>query len=372
MLKLSLCLSAHLICVVVSPFTVVADEPNFVIRSEATITKHPNANFFQAEFDLGTLPSGESGNVVLVVYNPLERPFRFEKITKTCNCVGIKTASGEKIIDADSKREFYLTLKTPETAKNGIVYSDVTLIGNDDAESGNDVSRMNLKIKYHLSGLLSVAQNLYSCEIPLGSDFGKIAVPVLVTQPIQIKNVKIQLSQSLRDLIFEIKKSENSDEIYVVAEIPAVMVEQGPLSGEVRIIDEINDRKDGFFVTVSRASDVKISPRVLRFADKSETESSLVAKAILTLPAKPSESPNKEVNDQNKAKSLEYKTPIINVTVGGKKADVAIKRLSSRIFRLSVSVNENDGFDFEKEVKWELDIETLGKRSLWSKFLVND
>jgi hypothetical protein len=336
----------------------VGDEPAFKIEAKATLSKHPQAEFHMAEFDLGTLPAGKSGQVTLLIKNPFDRAFKFSEITKTCNCLDLKSDSYQ--IDADSTQKFTMTLQTPETAENARVFSSVALL-----EKSADKPRavINLKMDYSLSGVLSIDPNMVLVEIPKGTDFQSLRVPVLLTQPLLPSELKIEASDTLRDLEFKI--AEESGSVFVIADVHAAAIESGPISGEVRVTHEKSKRKDGFFVTARIGSAIRVSPSILRFKKTDDDSNRWTANALIRLPKRPKGSETNETTAEDDVAALKTKA-----IVNGKNAKVDVKQLATRIFRVTVSL-ESFVEDEDQKVQWQIDDGKETER-IDSKFIVVD
>lgn len=349
---------------------VLSDEPEFSITAQSVLTQHPQASFYQAEFDLGVLPCGKTGSIKLLLENPFSNAFTFDSISKTCNCVGLESEKGDLTIDANADHQFSLRLTTPPSARSDKSYANITLFSKSDA----DETSINLKLKYQLSGLLSFNQNLYATEIPIDSEFGQIHVPFLITDPIKFEELTLECSRSLRDLIFQIKKADNG-QVYLTSQFPASVVDMGPISGQVRVKDPISGRENGFFVTISRGSDVRISPKTLRFVKHEEDDSKLVARAILSLPEDiPKANDGDEVRSGKRPSSNTTKNMLrsVGLLAGGERANVSVKPLSNRVFRLDVTLERTEDFEIEKGAEWHLRIRDLGNRRIQSDIVINE
>lgn len=260
-------------------------------------------------------------------------------MNKTCNCMNLQSDSYG--IEGNSSKKFTMSLKTPETAENARVFSSIALI-----EETEDQKRpvINLKMNFRLSGVLSIEPGMVLLEIPHNKESKSIKVPVLVTPPLKPSDLKIECSKSLRDLSFELL--EEDGRVFITADVFVPAIESGPVSGEVRVVHDQSKRKDGFFVTARKVSRIRVSPSTLRFK-KTKEGSEWIANALIQVAPTSS-------GDQSSGESAVTASLMMN----GKRVGVDLKKLSSRIYKATVTSNEHDLKEASKTeqatIRWQI------------------
>ena len=174
-----------------STSALLAEDSDVQVEIGATLTKHPQADFHIAEFDLGTLPCDGKVELTLRLKNPYDKKFTFTGMSKTCNCMDLKTMKRE--VAPNSTLEFTMILKTPSTASTEDVFASITLVDENSEERRRPIT---LRLKYKLSGILSIEPNLISKELPEGDTEIEIDIPVFMTLPIKKEDVKLEKAYS--------------------------------------------------------------------------------------------------------------------------------------------------------------------------------
>jgi len=315
------------------------EKTSFDVSVTESLVRLPQANFHSADFNLGTLPSDENGTITLVVKNPTAEPFSFNEITRSCNCVSITPS--QNVIPAGGSTEFRLKLKTPKFAARETIFGVVSLT-NATGEKRKQTPSISLRITYKLAGFIYIEPVMVSLEIPPSRSFAKMRIPFLITKPITKDRLEVRVDDALKSLKFEFEGTGN--EIAATAFVPVQFIEDGPVNGQLTIVDQVTKREDTVFITFRQGKKYKISPSFLQFK-RAESESSsgtegelFEAKVLIRLPES-SENAEKDHNrDSLSAHPTIEKTGIqISATVAGVLCRLKTQRLSSRIIKARVS-----------------------------------
>jgi|GEM_PF-5478993 len=323
-------------------------DPELVATATALMTKHPQAFYHVAQFDLGVLPVGKQVSVQLTLENPYDATFKFDQLQKTCNCLNLKAEHTE--IPPMSSVKFSMTLHTPKSGTNGIAASTISLVDSSESDPAKRVV-VNLRFDYRLAGVLMVDRELVLVEIAEDAEFADIQVPVLVTDPIRTEQLKVEASGSLRDVVFSIDATDGKPRI--VGTVPGISLDAGSIGGEVRIIHEESGRNSSFFLTVRRKAPCQLSPLRLQFRPDSDGKSK--ATAILRF-MPPLEKTEAETGSGQPVAS----EPVISVSANGWNISTNSHRMARGIFRIYVFL-EQDQAEEENEgvAKWTVNY--LGK-----------
>lgn len=310
---------------------------SFDISKTATLTKQSMSLQHVAAFDLGTLPSGEQGTVTLKVINPTSEPFSFDRISKSCNCVDV--VPERKSIPAGGATEFKLNMKTSVLARKEIMLGSVALI--DDSRLKGEGPVININFRYNLAGLLCIEPTMISLEVPVSQSETELKIPFLITKPLTPDRLKFEVDESLEDLDFEIEGSGN--DLIASAFVPSALLEQGPISGEVKIIDTISNRQDMVYVTLRNGTEYKISPSVLRFtqqkSDAEENPSGLhEATALLRLPDRFAEVELEKATLTAGVRDRKLKVGV-SASIAGVACGISAKQIGARIVKVRVSAD---------------------------------
>jgi hypothetical protein len=314
----------------------IADEPAFEVSKTATLTKHPQATYYVVEFDLGELPSNETGNVELVVNNPFSETITFKDTRSQCNCAKIEFDSTQ--IAAGESTTFRIRLSTPTKSEHGISQGAVKLVH-------EDQPIVRVGFKYNLGGMLAMSTGMTVLDVPNDEDFGLVKVSFLATKPLVLDQLEIEKSDSLRDIDFRLV--EEDGKFYVVGDVHRHLLEAGPISGEVRVSDPASGRRDGFFCTAKIASPIRISPTVLRFRSAPKN-GGYESTALLRLLQKRQH----RKADESKSSNVSPGGLKIVAKAGANKFQTKTRKIAENIYRIRIIAESKE---FEGEIPESLD-----------------
>ncbi|WP_157665061.1 DUF1573 domain-containing protein [Mariniblastus fucicola] len=310
----------------------ISDE-SFDVTASAAITQIENALYYFADFDLGTLSSGEKGTVVLKLTNPTSEPFVFTEVVKSCNCVDVHYDMNE--IGAGETVDFEFTLETPKFSNSAVAAGSLTLVNKDVAES--ERRPLNLRFRYKLAGLLNIEREMCYLEIPPTQQVDVLRIPVLVTEPTTPSSLELVADETLEVLDFRFEVTP--DNLHIVAGVPEEIVKDGAVNGTLKIVDTTSKREDSIFITLRKGTAFKISPKVIRFRKENAASSNLRSATVLL------RIPEGEDPDEYQA----------SAKILGRHCDVKSTKLAERVIKLDLSfdfstaLKENDDF-----VEWRI------------------
>lgn len=301
-------------------------EHAFEVGANAAITQNDSALYYFAEFDLGTLPSGEKGLVVLKLKNPTAEPFQFTEIVKSCNCDDIDCEVSE--IGSDESVDFTLRLETPKHSSIPTAVGSISLV---DKRVAKDERRpVHLRLKYKLGGLLNIEREMCFLEIPPTEEVGELRIPVLITDPIKPSNLKVVTDESLEGADFQLDNSQ--DGLQLLATVTEEAVKDGPISGTVKVFDTVSEREDSIFITLRRGTDFKLSPKVLRFRKGDDSKPELRRATVLLRIPEDAAAEDSEVIQ-------------VSARISDRNCEVKSRKIARRVVKVDLK------FDFSHDLK---------------------
>ena len=319
-----------LICSVILLFLTTQDDSgsdgSFEVTASAAITQIENALYYYADFNLGTLSSGDKGSVLLKLTNPTAEPFMFTDVVKSCNCVDIYC--DKKEIGAGETVDFKLKLETPKFSSSEAAVGSITLINKDVVAS--ERRPLYLRFKYKLAGLLNIEREMCFLEIPPTKKVDVLRIPVLITEPITLSTLELIADEKLKAVDFRLEGTANNLEI--VADVPEEIVKDGAVNGTLKIIDTVSKREDSIFITLRKGTAFKVSPAVIRFRKGEPANANLHnATALMRIPEIAGDEGSGEIQ--------------VSATILGRNCDLDSKRIAERVIKIDLS------FDFPEALK---------------------
>lgn len=252
------------------------EKPDFAfdVSLPVVLQKEPGVNHFRTGIDIGTLPSGENGQLTLTVSNPTTEIIEFASTSGTCACSQIKTSAF--VIAPGGEIKLQVHMRTPDRVERpeGVV----SFLFVDSLKT----PVLEIHATYQLAGLLRLLEQAATVRVPFGETVGEQTVRLLATEPIDIAQVKVESTESLRDLVFKVEPGQNISHIRITAS--SLSVEDGALAGELIVLDPTSGRRSSMMITVEQSKPLTVRPLVIWFRPvPEEGEGVFKASALLSL-----------------------------------------------------------------------------------------
>jgi hypothetical protein len=234
------------------------------VKVEATnrnLISHATGSFFQIEGELGTIPAGSPVEIIVLLKNASTKPIKFSGIEKHCSCTDLGVSANE--IPPNSEIVMTAQATLPELANNVTGAFQFALID----ENKNRV--VNLMLNYSIGAMLKFQSNQVLLEVPYGKEFQDVFVPLILTSPIELKNLSTNFDSDIRDLLFKLETSSSGVPGLLVT-VNRQVVADGPVYGKVSCEDSLTGRTSSFQLSVRARQPINIAPTILWFREKNE------------------------------------------------------------------------------------------------------
>ncbi len=347
------------------------------ISAEASLQS--NGGAYTARFRLQPLDAGSRCNVKIKLTNPTKNKVKFDKIKTSCQCGSLTFDSSE--VPGNGEITGELVWKVPSSSQNEKATVSATMYF-------QNSPIVDLKLEALLKGNFHVGH----CGIAKRVDGGLFRwhIPVGVTSPLKLDNLKITLSEQLDGFTVSLDKEKESGErknsasknvntrvpqktpTYeagrVVIYAHESMVGNEFRFGEISIADKTTKKRVIKELTLFANPPIVVSPRLLDFKDDLNDDSDdLVAKVFVQLDS--TYFPENEQRDTESSRISRVKR-VANSTnktapkrkidfsaklmVSGEEVDLEVKRIGSRVVRIraTCSAEAFHLFDTDATAVW--------------------
>ena len=312
------------------------DNPEFAfdIRKDVLVKALVNGSY-SLTVDVGVLPSGAKGSLVLRLINQDELNFPVKDVIASCSC-----ATGTLSVDdikPVSSAELMLIINTPRTSKT-IESSVLVKINSKTHESRN----ISVVVRYQLGELMCFVDEMVVKELAPGEGRLVFNVPFLLTKPLQSADVFLLFSPATPGVFASLTEIEG--ECFVRVEVdPIAVVGEGT---RLTLGAQIPDRGlyDELIVSLARHREVEISPRTLHFR---RVDEKITAQCIL------------RVNGIAGNNPIDISLPSVEATIDGQLLSVQTTKLGNGVFLIKLSEKESQaiqqlGRDDEQSIQWRI------------------
>lgn len=225
----------------------------FDLRVPVVLEKELGAQRYRADVDLGTLPSGTKGRIVLVISNPTPYEIRFSETTGFCACTGIKASSMVIAPHGQITVEVLLKVHLLANEPEGMISF---MFRDSDMQT-----EIRVMARHRISGLLQFHDTAVSLRVPYGESTGQVRMPLLFTEPVRLENLRIEPSDALRDVVFGIEgDGQSPHRAYVVANISVQGLAGGDFAGELTIRDPVTGRRSVAMIAAVKGQPLDVRP----------------------------------------------------------------------------------------------------------------
>lgn len=273
----------------------------------------------EAIIDLGLLPAGETIKASLELRNPFPFDLPIKEMKTTCSC--IRVASRTSTIPTDGSVKLDLAYSIPRDARSTEYISVFMIHYADDAS-------ISVYLKCRIAGMVSFQNAMhFHSRVPIGQSNHEFKVPVFVTEPAIISNVKVT-SESLGRLKATLSEDKKTGEQWLNCALPLGGDFQSML-GAIRMEEPKLGKQAMVQVVIEASPEVAIAPRLLRFVvDESNLASAnalvKIDKSLLRL-------------DEGQ---LEEMPVSINFSRNGLRLVTSSKRIATGVYRVKVSCED--------------------------------
>jgi hypothetical protein len=237
-----------------------ADESTDIVVEHTAAISTEHVGTRRVAVDLGALPAGQIVVLDLTVTNPFDTALAFVTPSDDCHCLGITSSSNR--FDPHDVVHFRIRWKTPPRSLRAAQHLSIVL--GPDLAAPPDSVPVELAIDYELAGLIAVVDRHAVVEIAPDEPIAERLLNVVITDPIQRENLRVEPSAELSAVGCEVVEAEGMLAIRVTC--PRTAVADGPISGELFLTDAVTGGRDACWLTIQLAERVKISPRLVRFS----------------------------------------------------------------------------------------------------------
>ncbi|WP_157665224.1 DUF1573 domain-containing protein [Mariniblastus fucicola] len=165
-----------------------AQQPE-IVSVEAELKFSDTSNTRTCRIELGQLQQGNNVLARITLINNSNKPVELGKNSSHCDCIELVTTATS--VAANSKEQLLLHLKVPNACRTPRVNLPVII------RTANGLGNsIELDVNYDVAGLLAVPDDYQLLEIDKG--LNSIAIPLIFSNPIQLKHLEIQPPSSLR------------------------------------------------------------------------------------------------------------------------------------------------------------------------------
>lgn len=220
--------------------------------------------------DLGTLSIGAAYEVDVKLTNGTKNPFSFKTIRASCGCSTIQIppsalAAGESV-------QGKILFRVPERLQLKQLHIQLDFYDDPVARPVATLHFMG-----QISGILQFGSIASPLEVK--GKFGNFKLPVLISEPVKIENLEVQVPDELRDVAWKLEDSGQS--AFLNLTIPRAMLPPDGLSGNLTIADKKTGKETSIDVRIVAKPPVTLSPLALRFQIKEDGTGS--ARVLLEL-----------------------------------------------------------------------------------------
>lgn len=309
-----------------------------------------NKPYFIAPISLEPLEAGKKYQLNITLVNPTNEAISYSKIRVDCACAKFETSVDE--IPPLGKSNFKMRLTAQNSISDRGFVTSAKYVGR---ETGQVIIRMD--ISYQLKGVFGFLGERHSIEIQPSEQFSVSKIPVVIMPPLSIEQLKLNVSQNLRDVDAKlIGDPDNSSLAYVEITAPREVVAKGTVMGDIELQRSGTDFRSRAVVSLTQNQRVTVSPESIRFVRDNSTKP-FRATATLRI------GKSAKVSDVVGADPTEKKAariPKVGLKVGDTAAKLILRQMGSTgIYRIEI---EYDGVveldDSGKvEAKWGISID---------------
>lgn len=222
----------------------------------------------KATFDLGVCPAGKKVKAFLTLQNPSDFDLPVKGMSTSCSC--LKAVTDAEVIKAGGAAEIDVSLDIPKASKTPEQYLDMYL-------SYGPEKKIHIQIAYELSGLVSFTGNGFSTNAPFKATVHRFRVPVVVTRPALLSNLKFE-TRELGEVMC--RGIEEAGQQYIECD---TQIDGTTRIGSISIFDPTTENTGSITVIVNATSPIAIAPQILRFQPDPGKPSEYIASAIVRL-----------------------------------------------------------------------------------------
>ncbi len=209
------------------------------------------------EIELGEVDSGATVEAVIEIRNDSEREFRIKQISMSCSCMEAKSL-GAMILPGEEV-SLMVKLKAAQTSSSAQLSQSIQLYESED-------SAIQLLLHYKLKGLVCFKDRSAVMDVKENAKAKFFRIPLLITAPAKIENVKAFASNDLAGIQMTPKLIDGN--CFLECTMEFAKIPTLGLVGELSIEETKLGRRSSIPCLVNREEQFKVTPSILRFAKK--------------------------------------------------------------------------------------------------------
>ena len=288
------------------PLALTSEVNSFGVRTSG------EGEVFVSVVKLGELKTNHSYKLSLSMINRTQTEIAFDAVKPSCLCSKFFMEKG--VIRSNKVFPVSVEFKTPPRSENGKFTFNASIFN-----AGKEVGLFSF--------VGALQDNLYvspQLVFSVREQISSMAVPILVSEPMSLNSLELQVSESLGELQANIVERKGKG--YLELEALGSSFEGHFATGDITIRDNSSGLEIATHVLMTRRLPVSVSPTVLKF--RPESDDKMVAKCMVQvdrywLTDKPSEI------------GFTFAIPEINVLVES-------KSLSRGYYKILLTINKED------------------------------
>ncbi len=260
------------------------------------------------------------------ISNPTTRDMVFDRVETGCGCMNMECekpvipANGAAIVNAVAD---YVVPKSHTQEEYGI---------NIQFKSGN-ITVGGMLLTGPLEGVLSIPPVR---ALESTGDFSEWRIPFIVTKPVELNRLQVQLSENLKDLVAKVDVIDGKAVILVSG--PTSSLGPAGIIGEVILSDPLLEIKTAARVSFLKRPVMRISPLIIRFTKVNAQVESYSANVLI-------QSVDKKV--ENGQENLKNLIQTINCKTDKHDLQVASTRINDQLYRVNLTLSLPEGEDVD-------------------------
>ena len=331
--------------------SVASDRPEFAVSNshsqgsddtKATVAKvemrHLASGFYTADANLGPLEPGQKYVAQIEIRNPSEENIPVDKTKTSCSCTGFNVPANMILAGESVVSDVSFTM--PSSSEDGKYRFSVDLFG-----KGKHVLRLTVTAEIQGNLHINDAHRI----VELQSGLNTLRIPVFVSRPIELENLRVAKTESLGDATLKIVNV--STRTYLELSIHSDELQESYLSGSVSVIDKLSGKSAKLTLLFTKSRPYRLSPSYVRFISvpNEANNKSFSANLILQI-VDPALVPDHD---------LQVKCSM----VGKKVKAVGVKKLSNQVYKIKLTLSKEEveslDLSLDNKISWEFGLKDL-------------
>jgi Protein of unknown function (DUF1573) len=313
--------------------------------------------------DLGETECGKKYLLKICLVNESKEPLSFNRVGANCSCVELRVPKGE--VPEGESLDVEVLVSVPEKLDSQVFLMSVDFFSDKNGRDESPFLRVRAVSK-KVRGLICFGAVPPTFEV--GKSLRRLEIPLLVTEPINPKSLKIETSETLSDAVLAISADGEREEL--VIDIAGIVLDEGFLDCWVRICDPNTKRMAEAHFLLEKTPMVSVSPKIVSFSRNGKA-GNWKTKAFMLLDQSVTQNDEASKSSKDQLPANSNVVPSVKAVISGKSIDVTCTPVRPGLYRLELTVPESQLADLsEGEVRWSVEHGSFQSdfTSFWRKF----